>query len=611
MLWKSLSSLVWVVFGCVYLCTEPTHSTSAGYVFQNGPYIYKVVLPKEDKRSWFEAEEICRIEESGNLLTIGDKKEGNWVNQLMHNLTKELDYMGKFWIGATDKRLRGVYEFVDGSPFKYREAPWAEGEPNRPPKKAFGHEYCISMDPNSGTPTWSDDDCFQSFGYICKSQEVPKRLKDNKRFGYAWEWNYYEYKFIPLPYDSMTWSEAELYCQEAESGHLLSIYNSEESEWVTERIRQIRQVLGFKGLWIGATDIFSKGSFKWTDRGPVNYTKWTEGAPKNTSLSRKPREACVAILADPEWGKWDEEFCINKMPFVCKTKKCKGKSDLAFIVDASGSVTEEGFKKAKEFMLKVMRGFQVTNNETHVGLIRFANDADVIFGLKKHHNVLELKKAIDDMLFVQGETHTEKALDLARTTLFSQTAGSRMDVPRIALVMTDGKSDSFRRTSQAAAKLKTMGVTIVTLGIGNGVDRKELIDMSTSEDYVLYVESYAALSKRVKEIRERVCDEIIRQGLIRQRALEEKARILAEKMARERARLLAQEKARRLELQRLSAKERARKLAELRRLQQERARKLAHQQRLDKEKKARQLAEKQRLDRERKLAEQRRRENIR
>lgn len=139
-------------------------------------------------------------------------------------------------------------------------------------------------------------------------------------FFVAWEWNYYEYKFIPLPYDSMTWSEAELYCQEAESGHLLSIYNSEESEWVTERIKQIRQVLGFKGLWIGATDIFSRGAFKWTDRGPVNYTKWTQGAPKNTTLSKKPREACVAILADRDWGKWDEEFCINKMPFVCKTK---------------------------------------------------------------------------------------------------------------------------------------------------------------------------------------------------------------------------------------------------------------------------------------------------
>jgi hypothetical protein len=91
-------------------------------------------------------------------------------------------------------------------------------------------------------------------------------------------------------------------------------------------------------------------------------------------------------------------------------------------------------------------------------------------------------------------------------TIFSQNAGSRVDMPRIALVMTDGKSESFRLTSQAAMKLKAMGVTIVTLGIGNGVDRKELVAMSTSENYVLYVESYAALSTRVQQIREKVCD---------------------------------------------------------------------------------------------------------
>lgn len=31
MLWKSLTALTWVVLGCVYLCSEPAHSSSAGY----------------------------------------------------------------------------------------------------------------------------------------------------------------------------------------------------------------------------------------------------------------------------------------------------------------------------------------------------------------------------------------------------------------------------------------------------------------------------------------------------------------------------------------------------------------------------------------------------
>ena len=72
--------------------------------------------------------------------------------------------------------------------------------------------------------------------------------------------------------------------------------------------------------------------------------------------------------------------------------------------------------------------------------------------------------------------------------------------------MTDGKSRVSFRTALAAKKLKEEGVTIVTLGIGNGIDKKELISMASSVKDVLYVESYAALGAKVKDIRQRVCD---------------------------------------------------------------------------------------------------------
>lgn len=72
--------------------------------------------------------------------------------------------------------------------------------------------------------------------------------------------------------------------------------------------------------------------------------------------------------------------------------------------------------------------------------------------------------------------------------------------------MTDGKSNNPFQTSLAAKKLKEEGVTIVTLGIGNGADRKELVSIASSVKDVLYVESYAALGAKVKDIRQRVCD---------------------------------------------------------------------------------------------------------
>ena len=39
------------------------------------------------------------------------------------------------------------------------------------------------------------------------------------------------------------------------------------------------------------------------------------------------KEDCVAVHADPEWGKWSDERCITATPFACKTR---GKSSAEY-----------------------------------------------------------------------------------------------------------------------------------------------------------------------------------------------------------------------------------------------------------------------------------------
>ena len=90
----------------------------------------------------------------------------------------------------------------------------------------------------------------------------------------GWHWRNFIYKFIPLPWSGLSWTEAERYCKEMERGHLLSIRTLKESRWVTSRIRQIRRVLGFSKFWIGASDIGHQGVFEWTEKNSsVTYTR--------------------------------------------------------------------------------------------------------------------------------------------------------------------------------------------------------------------------------------------------------------------------------------------------------------------------------------------------
>lgn len=187
---------------------------------------------------------------------------------------------------------------------------------------------------------------------------------------------------------------------------------------------------------------------------------------------------------------------------------CLGKTDLAFIVDSSESVSEGDFQEAKNFVWAVIRNFEISNNDTRVGVIRYSTQAFVMFDFQfsANNNILLLKETIDNIPYAEGETKTERALQLALTDLFSAKGGSRPVVPKILVVITDGKSENALGVARASMALKRKPVTIVAVGIGEEVDMEELLLMASTADDVIRVSTFSALKKQVAEIRDKVCD---------------------------------------------------------------------------------------------------------
>ena len=90
----------------------------------------------------------CRMRGS-DLVSIHNKAEDMFIRTT---------FGGSFWIGAHDKFVEGLWQWTDGSPFRFSS--WMAGEPSN----TRGREHCAA----GFGAGWADDPCKRKRSYICK-----------------------------------------------------------------------------------------------------------------------------------------------------------------------------------------------------------------------------------------------------------------------------------------------------------------------------------------------------------------------------------------------------------------------------------------------------------
>ena len=92
-----------------------------------------------------------------------------------------------------------------------------------------------------------------------------------------------------------------------------------------------------------------------------------------------------------------------------------------------------------------------------------------------------------------GGTYTGAAINTMVSDLFGNGTGARdsdENVPRVGIVMTDGKSSDVVSTS--ADNARAVGITLFAIGIGTGIDQLELQQIGNDPDdkYVFEVNNF-------------------------------------------------------------------------------------------------------------------------
>ncbi|XP_033755763.1 cartilage matrix protein-like [Pecten maximus] len=183
-------------------------------------------------------------------------------------------------------------------------------------------------------------------------------------------------------------------------------------------------------------------------------------------------------------------------------------ADIVFILDSSGSVGSANYQKMLQFVQNMVQGFTIGPNETEIAVVTFSNKPKLEFHLNKYHDKQSIVNAISNIGYVAGGTNTADALKYARETSFTTANGKRPNAAQIAIVITDGMSNSAGATATEAAQLRGDGITVFSVGVGSGPKTTELNAMATDPDnqHVFVVNNFDALTQIKGTLAQKACE---------------------------------------------------------------------------------------------------------
>lgn len=179
-------------------------------------------------------------------------------------------------------------------------------------------------------------------------------------------------------------------------------------------------------------------------------------------------------------------------------------ADVVLLVDGSYSIGLPNFAKVRAFLEVLVNSFDIGANKVQISLVQYSRDPFTEFALNKHHDIASVVKAIRTFPYRGGSTNTGKAMSYVREKIFATGRGARSNVPRVMVLITDGKSsDSFK---DPANKLKNADVEIFAVGVKDAVRTElEAIANAPADNHVFEVEDFDAFERISKELTTSIC----------------------------------------------------------------------------------------------------------
>ncbi|XP_075890475.1 integrin alpha-M-like isoform X2 [Nelusetta ayraudi] len=220
--------------------------------------------------------------------------------------------------------------------------------------------------------------------------------------------------------------------------------------------------------------------------------------PKDCKSITMYNGICVWIDSDDRAAKY----------YPLSGEECRAEADIAFLMDGSGSVQATDFEKMKEFVINLVRSLQ--GKYTQFSVSQYSTGFNIHSSFNQFHTYQGWESQIRSIEQIGSGTNTADAIRKVVRYVFNENVGSRPNVKKVMIVITDGESQDPKKLPGAIMEADAKKIVRFTIGVGRAFSKQqakaelEKIASPPASIHVFQVESFTALDAIKNSLREKI-----------------------------------------------------------------------------------------------------------
>ncbi|XP_013123227.2 integrin alpha-M [Oreochromis niloticus] len=198
-------------------------------------------------------------------------------------------------------------------------------------------------------------------------------------------------------------------------------------------------------------------------------------------------------------------FGTSRPDFI---QACPPQADIAFLLDGSISVSSRDFQTMKKFVKDLIQS--LLSIDAQFSVSQFSTSPQVHFYCTRFSSSRSLETTIKEISKLGGTTYTAKAIKHVVQKVFIPQRGSRPNVKKVLIVITDGQSHDRNYLHSAVQLAESKSIVRFAIGVGNAFTKTEAkrelhtIASSPSDKHVFQVKNFNALEIIRQNLRDKI-----------------------------------------------------------------------------------------------------------